>query len=155
MSMKSMTPDVPTVSPAASVVVCAAICTVRLVEGITVAASPAGLLLAVKLSVLPPAPVKASISGAPASSVSEVGNGFPLSVTVKDKSSRDSKVSIRGRRDRSSWGRERRDRRDGFALRKKGRAKLPMFKLLKVKSPGGGVRRGRVAPKTAILTSRR
>ncbi len=34
-----MTPEVPTASPAASVVVCAEICTVRLVEGITVAAT--------------------------------------------------------------------------------------------------------------------
>ena len=51
---------------------------------------------------LAPAPVKASISGAPALTVTEVGNRLPLSVMVKDRSSRDSNVSNRAGRDRRS-----------------------------------------------------
>ena len=75
MSMKSMTPEVPTAAPAALVVVWAEICTVWFVEGIRFAARAAALLLvAVKLMLAAPVPVKGSISGAPASTVTVAGN---------------------------------------------------------------------------------
>ena len=107
-----------------------------LVVGITVAASPRPLLVAAKLMLLAPAPVKASISGAPASTVTEVGKTFPASVTLKDRQFPRLQRLERGRRDRPSYCRDRPDRREDFKLRKKGREKRLICVLQEKKCPG-------------------